>query len=58
MRLKTAWSSNSPPGLSHHSIQNKELSLPKKGMNIKIDYVQLPVGPNLRLVSRIPCPSC
>ena len=26
-------------------------------MDIKVDYAQLPVGPSLWLISRIPCPS-
>ena len=29
----------------HHSMQNKELSHPKKKMDIKVDYTQLPAGP-------------
>ena len=29
----------------------------KKKMDIKVDYTQLPAGPNLWLTSRIPCPS-
>ena len=36
---------DSPPGPPHHSMQNKELSHPKKKMDIKIDYAQLPAGP-------------
>ena len=54
--LKTAWSENSLPGLSHRSVQNKEFSPPKNGMYMNIDYVQLPAGPSLRPVSGIPCP--
>ena len=45
---------NPPPDPPHHSIQNKELSPPKKGMDIKIDYLQLPADPSLWLVSEIP----
>ena len=44
-RLKTAWIYNSPPVPPQHSIQNKELSHPKKKMDIKVDYAQLPAGP-------------
>ena len=47
-----------PPGPPHHSIQNKELSPLKKGMDIMIDYVQLPAAPSLWPVSEIPYPSC
>ena len=36
---------DSPPGRPHNSMQNKELSHPKKKMDIKIDYAQLPAGP-------------
>ena len=36
----------------------RELSPPKKGMGIKIDYVQLSEDPSLQLVSGIPFPSC
>lgn len=36
---------NSPPGPPHHSMQNKELSHPKKKMDIKVDYTLLPPGP-------------
>ena len=32
-------------GLSHHPTQNQELSYPKKKMDIKADYAQLPPGP-------------
>ena len=35
-----------------------KLSPLKKGMDIKIDYIQLPADPSLRLVSGIPCPNC
>ena len=42
----------------HHSMQNKELSHPKKKMDIKVDYTQLPAGPSLWPISRIPCSSC
>ena len=31
---------------------------PKKGMDAKMDYVQLPADPSLWPVSGIPCPSC
>ena len=47
-----------PPDPPHHSIQNKELSPPKKGMDIKIDYVQFPANPSLWPVSGIPRTSC
>ena len=46
-----------PPDPPHHSMQNEELSHPKKKMNLKVDYAQLPVSPSLWLISRIPCPS-
>ena len=36
----------------------RELSPQKKGMDIKIDYVQLSEDPSLQLVSGIPFPSC
>ena len=36
---------NSLPGPPHHSMQNKELSHPKKKMDIKADYAQLPASP-------------
>ena len=49
---------NPPPDPPHHSIQNKELSPLKKGMDAKMDYIQLPADPSLRPVSGIPCPSC
>ena len=42
--LKIAWSYNSPPGPPHHSMQNKELSHPKKKMDINVDYDQLSAG--------------
>ena len=29
----------------------------KKKMGIKVDYAQLPAGPSLWQISRIPCPS-
>ena len=49
---------NSPLGPPHHSMQNKELSHRKeKKREKKVDYAQLPVGPSLWLISRIPCPS-
>ena len=38
-------------------MQNKELSHPKKKMDIKVDYTQLPAGPGFWTISRIPCPS-
>ena len=38
---------------SHYSMQNKELSHPKKKMDIKVDYVQLPAGLSLWWISRI-----
>ena len=35
-----------PPGLTHHSMQNKEHTHPKKKKkkDIKVDYAQLPAG--------------
>ena len=36
----------------------KELSPPKKRMDIKTDYVQLPANLSLWLVPGIPCRSC
>ena len=41
-------------GIFGLGVQNKELSPPKKGMNIKIAYLQLPSGPSLQPVSGIP----
>ena len=32
----------------HHSVQNKELSPLKKGMDFKIDYIQLTADTSLR----------
>ena len=48
--------SSKEPGIKapHHSIQIKELSPLQKGMDIKIDYIQLPADPSLWLVSEIP----
>ena len=37
---------------------DKELSPPKKGMDIEIDYIQFPANPSLRPVSGIPCAGC
>ena len=36
---------NYTPGPPNHSMQNKELSHPKKKMDIKVYYAQLPAGP-------------
>ena len=41
----------------HHSVGNEELSHPKKRMDIKADYAQLPASPRLWPISGIPCPS-
>jgi len=35
----------------------QELSHPKKKIDIKVDYSQLPAHPSFWLISRIPCPS-
>ena len=38
-------------------MQNKDVSHRKKKMDIKVDYAQLPAGPSLWPISRIPRPS-
>ena len=38
-------------------MQNKKLSPEEKKMDIKVDYAQLPAGPSLWPISRIPRPS-
>jgi len=37
--------------------KQRTLSLEEKN-GIKVDYAQLPAGPSLWPISRIPCPSC
>ena len=55
LELKLPWGGgNSHLGPPHHSMQNKEFDHPKKKMDIKVDYAQLPGGPSLRVISRIP----
>ena len=58
LELKLPWGKKNKQnfhlGPPHHSMQNKEFSHPKKKMDIKVDYAQLPGGPSLWVISRIP----
>ena len=46
-------SGSSPPFYA----KQRTLSPKEKKMDIKVDYAQLPTGPSLWPISRIPCPS-
>jgi len=46
-------SGSSPPFYA----KQRTLSPKEKKMDIKVDYAQLPKGPSLWPISRIPCPS-